>query len=378
MSVDPKPWGFDVSQHQGRPNMATLRRENYDVGIVKVSEGWGWEEPDGRANLHSAIFNGHVPGAYHYIWGNDPQKQVSSYLRAIRAVTKPEKVMLIVDVEPHEGPASEQPRWEHVRRFVGHLHDAVPRHPIVIYCGEYWRRPGGLTEQGNPRIFDLPVPDDLLYLWLSRYVTATDVDWGSVLYERVPESWWDDQGTGALIPTGIQFASTARTKAVTPLDVTAWRPDYAGMRRLAGLRDERMEPLVDPPEGINHRGWDKEKTLRMVREIEYGFPVRATTYEGHGTTGENLAADFWVARIGEAADENQRELGYELARYLVQHWGGFDIEYIIWDNEMKERREEGWFDYEPIRKQWEKEHPNVARDLPTSCHRNHVHVSLAA
>jgi hypothetical protein len=45
MAVALKPWGFDVSQYQGRPSMATLWRVGYDLGIVKVSEGWVWEDP---------------------------------------------------------------------------------------------------------------------------------------------------------------------------------------------------------------------------------------------------------------------------------------------------------------------------------------------
>ena len=95
----------DVSEHQNRPNFGRLKREDDLAGAAaKMSEGWGYEDPDGERNLREIVAVDLVPLAYHFFWGGapagkGPRHQAEFFVRQIRKAVNPMRVIPAIDVE---------------------------------------------------------------------------------------------------------------------------------------------------------------------------------------------------------------------------------------------------------------------------------------
>src|SRR5215213_4685875 len=101
MSVDPRPWLIDVSEHQGNNvDFLAAYNEGYEGAIVKVTEGVGYIDPAAQMNLIRSEMHMGVTGAYHFLWGGySPRLQARHFLKQISLATDPSKLLLFVDVE---------------------------------------------------------------------------------------------------------------------------------------------------------------------------------------------------------------------------------------------------------------------------------------
>jgi GH25 family lysozyme M1 (1,4-beta-N-acetylmuramidase) len=375
MAVNPTPWLVDVSEHQGKDvSFDQIWREGYDGAIAKMTEGTGYVDPAGVGNLTRILRNSLVPGAYHFIWGGmSAKKQAQHFLQKVGKVIAPEKVILFVDVELSGNMTPNQhPTFDDVKRFLGTLEDKLPGKRLGIYSGYYWRE---AQHMGNPPISKLNLKK-IPIIWDAHYFTEK-VDWGSNLYKSVPESYWDNPAFGERKADILQFASTGRLRQFPKgVDVNATRGSLGELRAYSGRTRGKSTPLVKfPRENGLDRRWSSQATKRMVREIEYNFPVECFTYADHGRTGKNFGVDVLVAPLNRKANAKQRELGNEILHYVEDNWDRFSLDYTIFFNKMRENPTDPRFDYEPLRLEWEKTHPNVSTDINTSRHEDHVHIS---
>jgi len=375
VAVDPTPWLVDVSEHQGKAvAFDQIWREGYDGVIAKMTEGTGYVDPTGVGNLTRILKSGLVPGAYHFIWGGmSAEKQAKHFLRKVSEVIAPEKVILFVDVELSGNMSADQhPTFNDVKRFLNTLEDKIPGKRTGIYSGYYWREAQHLDDPPISRLGLKKKP----IIWDAHYFTS-DVDWGSKLYTAVPDDYWNNPAFGGLEADILQFASTGRLRQFPEgVDVDATRGSYGELRMYSGRSRGKKTPLARFPRGTGlRRDWTSQSTRRMVREIEYTFPVECFTYADNGRTGKAFGVDVLVAPLHQKADDQQRELGYDILHYIEGGWDRFSLEYTIFDNKMKENPRDARFDYEPLRQEWEKSPPNVSTDINTSRHHDHVHIS---
>ena len=120
----------------------------------------------------------------------------------------------------------------------------------------------------------------------------------------------------------------------------------------------------------NTRSWAPE-VRKVVRELERLYDVHCYTYPNHGRPGERWSIDIPVAPLGQSANAKQRALGERVMKRAVLRWRGWGLDYIIWQNRMKEAKDSNWFNYEPYAFKW----PFGSRDPQTRRHRDHVHLS---
>jgi lysozyme len=230
VAIDPRPWMIDVSEHQG-PNVdfAQAYAEDYHGAIVKMTEGVGYVDPHGVRNLRRARAEMDVVGCYHFLWGGmPPVRQVNHFLAQISEVVNPERVLLFVDVEisGNMSPA-QHPTFDDVSLFLHTLEDAIPGKKLGIYSGYYWR-----GNMGNPAISTLELQRNPI-IWDAHYFSAR-VDYGSVLYERVPDSYWENPAYGGQRADILQFADKGRLQQFpNGIDVNATRGTMEDLKRWA-------------------------------------------------------------------------------------------------------------------------------------------------
>lgn len=229
-------WVTDVSEHQHRPRFRPLWEEGYSGAGAKMTEGVGYADPDGVDNLRRIITSDMIPLAYHFLWGGmSARRQARFFHEQIAKVTDPAFVLPAVDVELSRNMSRAQwPTFADVRVFLKTLEELVPPDKrLAIYSGYYWR-----DHMGNPRVADLGLRNDPL-IWDAHYFT-TVIDYGSVLYESVPASYWGSPAFGGEPAQLLQFASTGRTSQYVG-DVNAWNGTWEGLHRIAGGRHGKQQ-----------------------------------------------------------------------------------------------------------------------------------------
>src|SRR5215204_1696683 len=188
MSIDNPTWLVDISQHQGPSvDFGQIKAEGYKGAIVKMTEGTGYVDPYGERNLRGTIAAGLASGAYHFIWGGmSPRKQALFFLQQVLKTAPAEDVTLFVDVEISGNMRpSQYPTLQDVRIFLKTIEEKLAPlgKRLGIYSGYYWR-----DHMGNPGISSLGLWQDPI-IWDAHYFTQ-QVNWGSVLYQSVPRSYW--------------------------------------------------------------------------------------------------------------------------------------------------------------------------------------------
>jgi GH25 family lysozyme M1 (1,4-beta-N-acetylmuramidase) len=242
-SVQDPIFGFDISDHQGpNVNFGRLRSEGYRFGFIKATEGIGWTARYYKDNMQRARAAGIQAGAYHFLWGNDPVKQVGGFLRA---VGNPEGKMLCVDVETYPGQA--KPYKQHLWGFIKELGNRVGKeHPIVVYSGDWYYK----GYMGNPDLNELRRQGYNVTIWStpdSGYVEGPGTEWG--LYQSVPASEWGwGFGNTKMLPKGIlQYSAEAYAANVNPMDVNAFAGSESDLKSLAHPATTSPEP---PPRNV--------------------------------------------------------------------------------------------------------------------------------
>jgi hypothetical protein len=322
------PWLLDVSEHQG-PDLrfGELWAEGFDGVIPKMTEGTGYIDPTGVENMRRIIQSSLIPGAYHFLWGGmSAVKQAEFFLRQIAKVVDPREVMLFLDVEVSSNMASHQhPKFSDVQKFLLTLQGKLPGKRLGIYSGYYWREDGWL---GNPSIESLGLAQRPI-IWDAHYF-AEQVGRASDLYKQVPRSYWTKPAFGGAMPDILQFADTVKTDQFVG-DGNACSASYADLREWSGRSRRQQAPLVRPPSAVNtHRRFATENTKRMVRDIEYRFPVQCFACPNHDRTGDSV--DILVAPMGTQPNEGQHLLGRDIVDYVKGSWDRYNLDDVMFQD----------------------------------------------
>ncbi len=212
-------WGFDVSHHQGPlVDFRQMKQEGFDYCFLKASEGIGWWDPQYQTNVRRAREAGLHVGAYHFLWGNDPVRQVQTFLNR---VGNPGGKMLCVDVETYNGQIP--PRKAHLFGFLRELTRRVGKQtPIVIYSGDWYyvNRP----EIGNAQFSELEGEGIQVATWStpnSGYAEGPGTR--DALYGTMPETEWHEGfGFGGKAISILQFTAEGSAARIAPLDLNAF------------------------------------------------------------------------------------------------------------------------------------------------------------
>jgi len=135
---------------------------------------------------------------------------------------------------------------------------------------------------------------------------------------------------------------------------TGW-PPYAGARNGHAWHDRTRRTV-----GL----------IRRKAQSKSGRPIVCATYIGHGTTGIKFGIDAMVSKFGQKANNAEENAGDRLVNWALRNWGKLNLNYIIWWNWMNHGQ--GWFDYEPIRRQWS----GGSQALVPSRHLDHGHFQV--
>jgi lysozyme len=210
-------FGLDVSHWQRALDWPAVKRSGIAFVVARASIG-GIIDARYRAHIAGARSAGiPVLGAYHFLYSRrfvSPEKQCNVFLSQIG---DPDGLLTVLDVEKDGAPDPDsKPDYEDVRRFVERFREKAPGHPLILYAPRwYWA--SGSYPIGNRN------GEKFGPLWASRYVDPSAAS-PSVLYQRVPKSWWEAGYGGWDETTLLQFTSSARVPGYDGrLDANAFR-----------------------------------------------------------------------------------------------------------------------------------------------------------
>jgi len=206
-------WLIDISNHQGTFDVARAVSEGYSGVWMKATEGTSFRDKMFDTFARQVLDTEAVPGAYHYLRAGSGRAQCDAFYDRIRDHGGPEGWLAACD---NEADAS----WQTTQDFFARWRELAGDHPLFMYSGNWWWS-NGRNWNGSAL-----TP----YLWDSRYVSGSGA--GSVLYTRVPASWWTPRYGGWGAVTVLQFSSSA-TVAGRTVDVNAFRGSVAELRALA-------------------------------------------------------------------------------------------------------------------------------------------------
>ena len=219
----------DVAEHQSRPSFERLKRQDGIAGAAaKMSEGWGYEDPDGVHNLIQIVRNELVPLAYHFFWhgpaGKNGKHQAEFLVRQIRKAVDPMRVIPVIDVELSSSMAHHnRPRFYDVKRFCHRIEDLLPGKKVCIYSGYYWR-----GNMGNPRVADLNLKRRPI-IWDANYFNNTTVESAAQARRGIPNDYWDTKAFGGAEADVLQFSDKVRFSEYVG-DADLANTDRAGLR----------------------------------------------------------------------------------------------------------------------------------------------------
>ncbi|MFI5493580.1 GH25 family lysozyme [Actinoplanes sp. NPDC051859] len=210
--AEPITWLVDISHWQGDIDIAQIAREGYSACVCKATEGTNYKDPTFDRNITAVIKAGMIPGAYHYLRAGDGAAQARHFYQQVRQLGGPDGWLIQFDAES-DGYGTEMTAWAaEWSRLTGN-------HPFFIYSGSWWW----------PRTRGFRGADLTPLLWHSHYVDGSD--YGSVLYRKVPASWWMPGYGGWPKATILQFSSSGKV-AGRRIDVDAFRGTVTQLRAL--------------------------------------------------------------------------------------------------------------------------------------------------
>lgn len=214
----------DVSEHNNRPDFERMKKADRIAGAAaKMSEGWGYVDPDGERNLHAIIAAGLEPIAYHFNWSGAPagkggKHQAEFLLRQISKVANPKRVLPAADVEISSSMnASQFPTFKDIKMFLGTLEDKRDGGRVCLYSGYYWR-----GHFGNRAIRDLGLKRRPI-IWDAHYFHSTNAPPSSFAdkLENVPHDYFEHPALGGMEADILQFSDRVRFSEFTgDADVT--------------------------------------------------------------------------------------------------------------------------------------------------------------
>lgn len=141
--------GVDVSQFQGRPDWARVRRSGVTFALAKVSEGRTYLDPSYPYNKTAIRAAGLVPGAYHYLyWSSAYTTDALWGAQAEWFVRNADpNAIHALDVESR-APAGAS---VNVRAWVHRYRQLLPTHPLLIYTNYgLWHSVSRVPYDGAP------------------------------------------------------------------------------------------------------------------------------------------------------------------------------------------------------------------------------------
>ena len=206
-------WLVDISNWQGNIDISRIAREGYRACVCKATEGSTFKDKRFDKYIPKIKAAGMIPGAYHYLRDGDGAAQARHFLNRVKKHGGPNGWLIQLDCEA-DGYGPEMTAW--AREW----NKLTGNHPFLIYSGAWWwPRTGGFRGAGLTP-----------YLWHSHYVSGTG--YGSVLYKKVPASWWKPGYGGWNQATILQFSSSGQV-AGQRIDVNAFRGTVAQLKKLA-------------------------------------------------------------------------------------------------------------------------------------------------
>lgn len=262
-------------EYQAGISVSQIASEGYQGLIVKASEGLStlWTAP---SNFEQWIAEGRannmVVGAYHWLNSSNPVYQLEHFLRRIESVGGPEGLLCCVDVEDINYP----PHLNQLEVFVDEFNMRTGHHPLFIYSGNWWWSARGWQAH------------DLGPLWDSHYVDGTG--YGSVLYEKVPDSWWKASYGGWSDVTMLQFTSKARV-AGQSIDASYFRGSPDELRQFTTNDRSKFMTQLTGPDPFDTEG----KPNGQAAELRDTFYLLANGFQSSAAGDQGVIAR--LARI---------------------------------------------------------------------------------
>ncbi len=199
-------FGIDVHPvYQLLLKFRQVKQEDYDVVIVKVSEGKRYI-PKGLRFFVRRIKKQKFPfiGYYHFLTSVDPEAQARNFIKRVESLGGPQGKILCVDFESN-AIARRIPSNRDLKRFVAAVKRRYPNKKILLYSGEgFWN---GGDSSGDASDYNVDG------LWSARYADLNKHE-NPKSYWRNIRNWWEkeDNWGGNPPPKKVmaQFTSTGK------------------------------------------------------------------------------------------------------------------------------------------------------------------------
>lgn len=185
-STEAKPWGVDVSHHQGVIDWAKVAQTGCAFAYLKATEGVTFKDKTYRRNRDQARAQGIITGAYHFFrTASSLEGQLDNFANTIGPI-EPGELPPVIDVEvPSQWmKLSVARRNELIYDFIEGTRLRLGRHvnPIIYLSPSF----ADDVLKNDPGLSDHP-------LWLAHYTSAAK--------PRVPMPWkvytfwqWTERG----------------------------------------------------------------------------------------------------------------------------------------------------------------------------------------
>ena len=265
-----KPWGFDFPR---------AKREGYTFCFTKATEGTSYTDKNWYNRGSDAGYAvripeaGLIPGAYHFLRAGDGAAQARYFLTRVKDAGGPTGWVCSCDCEADAS-------WDTLYAFYAEWQQLTGGHPLPLYTGAWW---WNIPARG----WDAhKLPGGLPWLWLSRYVAGSG--YGSVLYEKVPTSWWTAGFGGWGQAQILQFSSSGVVAGTSAIDVNAYEGDVAALYALTraggtpptpttpggtvGLSTADKDPYGEGPDGATRDQAAMLRDLFYAAGLGYAVP----------------------------------------------------------------------------------------------------------
>lgn len=229
-------FGLDVSSYQGYVDWKKIWGAGIRFGFSKVTQSTNYLNPTWHHNLAgmTALGNGFVPGAYHFLTAGNGAAQARYFVQAVGGAARCRQLAIALDVEPTEGS---RPSIADAKAWVAEFRKLVQGHSVIGYVPGWYH-----AEIGTPSLTFLDA------IWQSNYVTGSGSP--SALYAKVGQTRW--AGYGGRSVSILQFSSTGRVSGVSgDCDVNAYRGTVAQLHALAIGGAPSPDPEDDVPEYVS-------------------------------------------------------------------------------------------------------------------------------
>jgi len=184
--ADEKPWGIDVSHHQGVIDWVKVGQTGCAFAYLKATEGTSFKDSTFKRNRSQARANGIITGAYHFFRTTASMDGQLDNFAAALGVVEAGELPPVIDVEvPSQWTRlSVSRRSELIYDFIEGVRSRLGRHinPVIYLSPSF----ADDVLKNDPGLSDHP-------LWLAHYTSKAN--------PRVPAPWkvwtlwqWTERG----------------------------------------------------------------------------------------------------------------------------------------------------------------------------------------